>query len=61
MKRYTSIALVSAAVLSFQSAQAMKCDLNCKNTCITEGLGDSCVSACGCQTMSNGAAEKFAE
>lgn len=60
MKRFTSIVLVSIALFNI-SVFGMKCDLNCKNACMSEGHGDSCISACGCQTMSSGAAEKFAE
>ena len=43
------------------TAVAKTCDVDCKKTCIAEGLGDTCVSTCGCETMTNGVAERFAE
>ena len=60
MRRYTSIILVGAAVLNL-TAFAQSCNTDCKKMCISEGLGDNCVESCGCQSMSNGVAERFAE
>lgn len=60
MKRYTSIALIGAAALNL-AVMAQTCNVDCKKVCISEGLGDQCVSKCGCETLSNGVADKFAE
>lgn len=60
MKRYLTLGL--GALLTFSSFVAtQECDKLCKKACLSDGLGESCVESCGCETLSNGVTNQFAE
>lgn len=56
--RYITFAVVG--LLAFTTT-ALQCDTQCRKQCISQGNTDSCVVACGCESLSNAVTMKFTE
>lgn len=54
---------LSLGLLAFASTAtlAKECNRECRQKCIDKDLGDECVEDCGCETLTNGAAEAFGD
>jgi hypothetical protein len=66
MLRYITVLILAVAGsvathanMSATLSEDLQCNKTCRNTCLDKNLGESCVLACGCESLQDTVAEQY--